>query len=190
METAVISLITLLTLFGILGMYDGFYLHIFKYKLYEHEESKKEHLTHTIRGVLFPCILYCSYLAHGKAWFIAGLVLLGIDIIVTVIDAYMEGDSRKFMGGLPRGEYIIHLLVNGFHFAAIAVFIVAKVQLTEDGLVLTDNINHAPSHPTFIWLVKNLIPGAIFMAALHVVVAIPRTAVYWHLIRNKITCCS
>lgn len=31
-------------------------------------------------------------------------------------------DSRAFMGGLPRWEYIVHLLGNGFHFAAIAVF--------------------------------------------------------------------
>ena len=189
METAVIILIVLLSLFAILGMYDGFYLHIFKYKLYEHNESRKEHVTHTIRGILFPCILYCCYLANGNTWFVLGLLILAADIIVTVVDAYMEGDSRSFMGGLPRGEYIIHLLVNGFHFAAIAVFIVAKVELSEIGFMLTENISNAPSYPAFILLVKNLIPGAFLMASLHVLVAIPKTATYWNLIRNKITCC-
>jgi hypothetical protein len=93
------------------------------------------------------------------------------------------------MGGLPRGEYIIHLLVNGFHFAAIAVFIVAKVELTESGLILTDTILNTPSYSTLIWVVENLIPGAVIMASLHVLVAIPRTAVYWNRLRNKISCC-
>jgi hypothetical protein len=157
--------------------------------LYQHAESKNEHITHTIRAALFPCILYCSYLAAGETWFLVGLGFLGVDIIVTVIDAYMEGDSRTFMGGLPRGEYIIHLLVNGFHFAAIAVFIVAKVELTESGLILTDTILNTPSYSTLIWVVENLIPGAVIMASLHVLVAIPRTAVYWNRLRNKISCC-
>lgn len=189
METAAITLITLLTAFALLGMYDGFYLHIFKYKLYNHNESKKEHMAHTIRGVLFPAILYCSYMASGEIWFIVGLALLGIDIIVTLVDAYMEGDSRKFMGGLPRQEYIIHLLVNGFHFAAIAVLIIARINLNGDGFVLTDDITFAKSYPILMWLVKNLIPGAILIAALHVFVAIPRTAIYWNMLRNKVSCC-
>lgn len=189
METAVYTLIILLSLFVILGVYDGFYLHIFKYKLYDHKESKKEHLTHTIRSILFPLILYCFYLASGEIWFVVGLILLTIDIIVTVVDTYMEGDSRTFMGGLPRGEYIIHLLTNGFHFAAIAVFLVAKVQLGGGGFVITNNITYSPGYPAFIWLVKNLIPGAVFMASLHILVAMPQTAIYWNSLRSKVICC-
>lgn len=189
MEIAVITMIILLALFAILGLYDGFYLHIFKYRLYDHRESKYEHITHTIRGVLFPCILYCCYLATGEVWFIVGLILLAMDVIVTVVDAYMEGDSRKFMGGLPRGEYIIHLLVNGFHFAAIAVFIVMKVEITESGFILNNTITTTASYPTFVWVVKNLIPGAIAMALLHIIVAIPGTVNYWTIVRNRITCC-
>src|SRR5690554_5044976 len=190
MEIAFIISIVLLIAYSLLALFDGVFLHLYKYRLYEHKESKFEHLTHTVRAILFTGILVSLFInIENNSLFLFGSILLVADIITLIVDAYAEKDSRQFMGGLPRGEYIIHLLVNGFHFAAIAVFIVAKVQLTEDGLVLTDNINHAPSHPTFIWLVKNLIPGAIFMAALHVLVAIPRTAVYWHLIRNKITCC-
>lgn len=187
MEIAFITMIVLLSLFAILGMYDGFYLHIYKYRLYDHKESRNEHLTHTVRGILFPVILYCCYLTSSPGWFFAGLAVLGLDIIVTVVDAYMESDSRTFMGGLPRGEYIIHLLVNGFHFAAIAVFIVIKVRMTNDGITLMSDFSQVESYPVFIWLVKNLIPGAIIMAILHILVYVPSTARYWNVIRAKLS---
>jgi hypothetical protein len=187
METAFIIMIILLSLFAVLGMYDGFYLHIYKFRLYDHKESKNEHLTHTIRGLLFPIILYCCYLTSAPGWFYAGLLILGLDIIVTVMDAYMEKDSRAFMGGLPRWEYIVHLLVNGFHFASIAVFLVIKVRMTDQGITLVSDFSNVESYPTFIWLVKNLIPGAIIMGILHILVSIPATAVYWNTLRSKLS---
>lgn len=189
METAFITMIILLTAFALLGIYDGFYLHIFKYRLYEHKESRQEHITHTIRGGLFPVILYSCYLASSSEWFYIGLIFLLTDVVVTVVDAYMEKDSRVFMGGLPRGEYIIHLLVNGFHFASISVFIVVKMRFTDNGITLIENFTGVESYPAFIWLVKNLIPGSVLMALLHILVAIPSTAVYWNSLRNRITCC-
>jgi hypothetical protein len=187
METGFVTLIVLLSLFAILGMYDGFYLHIFKFELYAHQESRAEHIAHTIRGVLFPVILYLCYLTSTRAGFYAGLVVLALDIVVTVVDAYMEKDSRSFMGGLPRWEYIVHLLVNGFHFASISVFVVIKVRLTESGVILVDDFSAVRSYAPFIWLVKNLIPGAVLMAVLHVVVVFPATAVYWNALRKRIT---
>jgi len=189
METAFLLMIILLCLFAILGMYDGFYLHIFKYELYGHAESISEHLTHTIRAILFPIILYSCYIAKSPSWFYFGLIVLLIDIFVTVVDAYMEKDSRSFMGGLPRWEYIVHLLVNGFHFASIAVFVVIKVRMTSTGLTLVDNFDSIGNYALFQWLVVNLIPGAILMAVLHVMVAIPPTAAYWNHLRRRITCC-
>lgn len=189
MEISFVIMIVLLSLFAILGMYDGFYLHIFKYELYAHRESRNEHLTHTIRGILFPIILYSCYIATSPAWFYFGMLVLLIDIIVTIVDAYMEKDSRTFMGGLPRWEYIIHLLVNGFHFASIAVFMVIKVRMTPMGITLVDNFDSVGNYAMFQWLVVNLIPGAILMAVLHIVVAISTTATYWTNLRRKITCC-
>lgn len=187
MEIAFITMIILLSLFALLGMYDGFYLHIWKYRLYDHKESRNEHLTHTVRGALFPVILYCCYLTSSPAWFFAGLAILGLDIIVTVMDAYMEKDSRTFMGGLPRWEYIIHLLVNGFHFAAIAVFIVIKVRMTQEGISLVNDFTGIKCYPAFIWLVKNLIPGAIIMAILHILVYVPSGAYYWNALLSKLS---
>lgn len=100
----------LLTSFAILAVIDGFYLHIFKYQLFNHPESKFEHLTHTIRAILFPLIVYFLFISQNcQTSFSLGILFVFLDIVVLGIDAYVEKDSRAFMGGLPRWEYILHL---------------------------------------------------------------------------------
>lgn len=190
MEIAFTLAIVLLTLFALLGLYDGFYLHIFKYKLYAHPESRTEHLMHTIRGVLFPAILYFLYLRSDCiACFYVGMVLVLLDIITLGIDAFVEKDSRAFMDGLPRWEYIVHLFVNGFHFASIAVFLIIKLSFDNNAVHFRTDFASASNYPAFIWLVKNLIPGAILMCLIHIMVLFPSTSKYWDRLRNKITCC-
>ncbi len=190
MEMAFILLTILLILFALLALYDGFYLHIFKYELYKRKESKAEHLTHTIRAVLFPAILYFLYLKADCTWcFYIGLTLVLIDIIVLGVDAFIEKDSRQFMGGLPRWEYIIHLFVNGFHFASIAVFLAVKIRLDNHNMVLVENFSQIDYYRVFTFVMLNIIPGAILLALLHIFVSIPSTVVYWNIIRKKFTCC-
>jgi hypothetical protein len=190
MEIAFTIAIILLALFALLGLYDGFYLHIFKYKLHEHPESLTEHRMHTIRGVLFPAILYFLYLENDCAIsFYIGMSLVVLDIIILGVDAYVEKDSREFMGGLPRWEYIVHLFVNGFHFAAIAVFLIIKLRFDNGSVHFRTDFVQAGNYPAFIWLVKNLIPGGILMSVLHIIVLFPRTGKYWNSLRAKITCC-
>jgi len=190
MEIAFTISIILLTLFALLGLYDGFYLHIFKYKLYQHPESRTEHVMHTIRGVLFPAILYFLYLKNDcMTSFYIGMTLVLLDILALGIDAFVEKDSRVFMGGLPRWEYIVHLFVNGFHFAAIAVFLVIKLKFEGNGIELRTDFNTVANYPTVLWLVKNLIPGGILMSLIHLMVLFPRTEKYWNRLRNRITCC-
>lgn len=135
METAFIILIILLIAYIVLAFFDGVFLHLYKYRLYEHKESKFEHLTHTIRAILFTSILISLFInIEENRLFLLGTALVAADIITLIIDAYVEKDSRQFMGGLPRWEYIIHLLVNGFHFASIAVFLVIKIKLAGTAL--------------------------------------------------------
>lgn len=190
MEIAFIISIILLTLFALLGLYDGFYLHIFKYKLYEHRESHTEHVMHTIRGILFPAILYFLYLKNDcTTSFYIGMGLVLTDILTLGVDAFVEKDSRVFMGGLPRWEYIVHLFVNGFHFAAIAVFLVIKLNFANNGIELRTDFSTVEHYPAFLWLVKNLIPGGILMSLIHLLVLFPRTEQYWSRLRRKITCC-
>jgi hypothetical protein len=190
MEIAFLLSAVLLILFALLGLYDGFYLHIWKYRLHEKPESQTEHATHTIRAVLFPAILYFLYLRQDcTVCFYIGLTLVLADILTLITDAWLEKDSRGFMGGLPRWEYIIHLLVNGFHFASIAVALVLKIQLVNNQVFIRTEFPEGLNHNIFMWLVGNLIPGAILMAAIHVITMFPFTRGHWHSLRERFTCC-
>ena len=190
MEVGFIISSILLVIFALLALYDGFYLHIFKYRLHNHSESKKEHLTHTLRAVFFPAILYFLFLKQDSPiGFFIGISLVVVDIIVLAMDAFMETESRKFMGGLPRWEYILHLFVNGFHFASIAVFLTLKLNLTTNGIAIVPNFYQYQNFKIFQFIVTNLLPGAVFIAIIHIVVSIPKSAMVWNNFRTKITCC-
>ncbi len=170
-------------------MYDGFYLHIFRYRLHERAESKFEHLTHTIRSVLFPLILYFLCLGQSLTAISIGILFVVLDVLVLGVDAYVEKDSRVFMGGLPRWEYIIHLFVNGFHFALICTLLVLKLQYMNGEFIFMNQFENVNSYVVFIFLVKNILPGAIALALLHVLVSFESTVCYWNKLRNRITCC-
>lgn len=165
----------LLLAFAALALVDGLYLHIIKYKLYSQPESRFEHLTHSIRAILFPAILYFLFVKQGSsASFYLGILLVCADIGVLGIDAFVEKDSRAFMGGLPRWEYILHLFVNGFHFASIAVFLALKLDFTESGIVVVPDLSESAHFKLFQTLVLNLIPGAVLIALVHVVTILRR----------------
>ena len=96
MELGFVVSSVLLVLFASLALYDGFYLHIFKYQLHNHSESKNEHLTHTVRAVFFPATLYFLFLKQDcPTSFFIGVSLVVLDIIVLGMDAFMETESRK-----------------------------------------------------------------------------------------------
>lgn len=180
----------LLLLFALLAIIDGFYLHIFKYQLFNHAESKFEHLTHTIRAILFPLIVYFLFISQNSLTsFYLGVFFVLIDLIVLGIDAFVEKDSRSFMGGLPRWEYILHLFVNGFHFSSIAVFFAIKLTFTENGINIVPNLSNLKNFGLFHFVAVNLLPGAIILAVLHILTSINTTRVYWNNLRAKIRCC-
>ncbi|MBL7780814.1 MAG: hypothetical protein JNM22_06315 [Saprospiraceae bacterium] len=190
MEILLYLLAACLTLFGVLGIIDGFYLHIWRYRLYEHAESRFEHLTHTARTILFPGIVCGLFLfPNVPGLYQAGLLLVLADIAVLAVDAYSEKDSRAFMGGLPRWEYILHLFVNGFHFGSILLFIGLKFSVEPDGLVAREIDFSSPAGQLVHWLAVNILPGAVLMAVLHIWVSLPGGRVWWHTKRNQITCC-
>lgn len=189
MEVAFITATVLLAVFVILALFDGLYLHLIRYKLYERKESRDEHISHTIRAFLFPIILYVLYLGNSDIAFYLGIGLVIIDLLVLGADAYMEKDSRVFMGGLPTWEYILHLMVNGFHFASIAVFIVIKVKLNEKGIELAHDFRNVPQYHLFTTIVKQLIPGGILMAMLHFTLLFPKPVLYYNRLVSKLKCC-
>ena len=70
-------------------------------------------------------------------WVVAGL--FGLDFVNSVLDALTEDASRAELGGLPRGEYVIHIigstamgaiavafLHGGFHLSELDTALVAR----------------------------------------------------------------
>lgn len=178
-----------LILFMVLATYDGFYLHIWKYGLFNQKESIFEHKTHTIRAILFPLIVWFLFLSTTEIGFWIGIVLVLLDLIVLGIDAYAEGDSRKFMGGLPRWEYIIHLFANAFHFGAIILIVGIKMNILQLDSMLIQNLPETSASKWMIFVAENTIPGAMMLALLHVLVLFPKGKQVWNKYRIKITCC-
>ncbi len=179
-----------LILFMLLATYDGFYLHIWKYELFNKKESLFEHKTHTIRAVLFPLIIWFLFLntENPLSFYIAlGLVLL--DLITLGIDAYSENNSRAFMNGLPKWEYIIHLFSNSFHFASIVLIIAARLSISNNALVLTTDIANSYGKEFMQLIAFNVIPGSIVLAIIHLILIHPTGKSLWNLTRLKIKCC-
>lgn len=178
-----------LLLFMVLATYDGFYLHIFKYRLFDRHESLFEHKTHTARAILFPLIVWFLFIDGSLISFTIGVFLVIADLIVLAIDAYSEKDSRRFMGGLPRWEYIIHLFANAFHFSAIALVLALKLRIVGPNLVFVDFIPTSPAKELFLVISINIVPGALLLAVLHMVLLSPNARLFWNRHRARITCC-
>ncbi|PHR35009.1 MAG: hypothetical protein COA38_03495 [Fluviicola sp.] len=189
MEIGLLIITILLIGFVILATIDGFYLHLFKYQLHAQADSRLEHITHTIRAFLFPAIVYTLFMKFENETFLwIGISLLIVDLIVLGIDAYSEKDSRAFMGGLPRWEYILHLFSNSFHFAAIAVLFAVRIQLTPQGIEILE-ISALENFEIFEFVVNNLLPGSILLAVLHLALMIQPVSEKWNNLRTRITCC-
>lgn len=178
-----------LILFMILATYDGFYLHIFKYKLFNHKESIFEHKMHTIRAALFPLIVWLLFLENSQIALLAGVTLVLIDLVVLGMDAYFEKDSRAFMGGLPKWEYVLHLFANSLHFAAVILIIASRISIDQSRIVINTQIAESLGKDVINFTAVNVIPGAIILALLHVFVLFPFGRQVWNQLRNKIICC-
>ena len=179
-----------LILFMVLATYDGFYLHLFKYGLFNREESFFEHKTHTIRAILFPLIIWFLIVDETSVVsFWIGIALVILDLMILAIDAYSEKESRSFMGGLPKWEYIVHLFANAFHFSAIMLVLALKIEITPNGFMFVDQFALAPTKELFIFISANVIPGALFLAALHLLLLLERPRTIWNSYRTKVTCC-
>lgn len=190
MEILLILASVCLVLFMVLATYDGFYLHIFKYALFDHQESAFEHKTHTIRALLFPLIVWSLFINESSyTFFQFGIALVLVDLVVLGIDAYSETESREFMGGLPKWEYIIHLFSNSLHFSAIILALAVKIDIVPSGLIFVNTIPASFAKELFMFISINLIPGAVVLALLHVILLLKGPRLFWNRYRAHIVCC-
>lgn len=102
----------LLFVLGCLGATDIALYHSLSHGIRHHPDSRSELVTHSLRGPTYAALflLVPNFVMQG-AWFWAFMGLLAFDLAISIWDFSIEGESRRFLGGLPPGEYVLHVLL-------------------------------------------------------------------------------
>ena len=103
----------LLLIIAHLGLFDVLYFHNYKCKLHLRSECQREAFWHVWRHLIYALqFLWVANLRfHGAALILLG-VLYFFDIFIAWADVLEENKSRKLQGGLPRGEYFMHVVLS------------------------------------------------------------------------------
>ena len=108
MELITISAI-LFVIHGLVGVIDGAYFHLRKYKLYAHPESFEEHVTHSLRSLTLTLSAWLLFVENVGGWLLwTAVAVLVVDLIVQTWDVLIERRSRTHLGGLSSVEYLVH----------------------------------------------------------------------------------
>lgn len=103
---------SLLVLLGVLGGIDILLYHSISHGIRQHADSRLELFTHFLRGPTY-FILFLgvpNFEFHGYALWALGALLI-FDLGISLADFWLESHSRQAFGGLPRGEYVLHVLL-------------------------------------------------------------------------------
>ena len=107
----------LLLAFTTVAAIDGFYFHLYKYRLWERPDTRREHALHTLNACLFPFTVVPLSLADvGGPWLWAGVALNAALVAVESVDVLEERGSRAQLGGLSSIEYWMHFLMSGLRW--------------------------------------------------------------------------
>jgi hypothetical protein len=98
---------------GHLGFFDVLYFHTFRCRLQQRPECQREVLWHTARHFIYASqfVIIANLRFHGAALLLL-LLLYGADVFIAWSDVWEEHDSRRIQGGLPRGEYFMHVVLS------------------------------------------------------------------------------
>lgn len=112
----------LLLVIGHLGAFDVLYFHVRRCALHTRPECQREVLWHTIRHLIYALqfLAIANLRFHGAALLCLAL-LYAADVLVAWSDVWEETASRKPQGGLPRGEYFMHVVLSVLVGAYIAL---------------------------------------------------------------------
>jgi len=103
----------ILLIAGHLGIFDVIYFHNYKCNLRSRPECQREVFWHTIRHAVYATqfIVIANFRFHGLALVILAIVYVA-DVVVAWSDVLEETASRRVQGGLPRGEYFMHIVLS------------------------------------------------------------------------------
>lgn len=153
-------------LFLVLGAFDGIYFHLIKYKLHLHSESRLEHLIHSVRGILlaFLGFLIFSIPAHDfpiDAFRLTmALGIVAIDLVLEIIDIYVERASRANLGGVSSSEMVLHVFASSCRMSALVLLMIVARDVGFSPAV--NFLGVATSFVAFCVGVGGLIPSSIY----------------------------
>jgi hypothetical protein len=111
MQTAALLLLVV----AVLGAFDIVYFHWHRADLAHRPESRTEAWIHVARGLVYTLQLaVVPELRFGGAWFLAFAGLYVADVAVAMADVLVEPASRRSLGGLFGGEYLMHVVLSLF----------------------------------------------------------------------------
>jgi len=123
MQTAALLI---LLVFTVIASVDGFYFHLYKYRLWERPGSRHEHLLHTVNACLFPVSLAPLFLAETTGvWLWFALALNVATLVVESMDVFEERRSRESLGGLTSSEYWMHFSMSGLRWGYVVAVLAA-----------------------------------------------------------------
>nr|BFD30388.1 hypothetical protein GTC16762_00060 [Pigmentibacter ruber] len=164
-----------LLIYLIIAVIDGFYFHIYKYKLYARDESKKEHLLHTLNAILFPwsiLFVFCNKFQGLFLYF--GILLLILSLIIEFFDVYEESKSRKSLGGLTNNEYAMHFSLSALRATYSSLILVSRP--IADWSLSNSHINFSYKESVLVtYFIYPVITIGIFTAIFHVMLFFVKT---------------
>jgi hypothetical protein len=116
----------LLLLIALLGAFDVFFFHRHRCHLSKRAESRTEAWIHVARGVVYALQLIAvpNLRFEGRAYALF-VALFVADVAIAVADILVEPASRRELGGLPAGEYLMHIVLSVLVGAMLHALIVA-----------------------------------------------------------------
>jgi hypothetical protein len=102
----------ILFVLGCLGAMDILLYHSVSHGIRSHRDSRFELVVHSLRGPTYAALflLVPNFVMQG-AYFWLLITILVFDVGVSMVDFAIERASREFFGGLPTGEYILHVIM-------------------------------------------------------------------------------
>jgi hypothetical protein len=140
----------LLLVLGHRGMFDVLYFHTYRCRLAQRPECQREQFWHVVRHFVYASqfLIIANLRFHGAALGIL-VAMYAADVFVAWSDVWEETASRKPQGGLPRGEYFMHIVLSvlvGFYMANVLQ------SVWPDRLLPTEVIVEPPAVPLLLRL--------------------------------------
>ena len=154
METAFYLLLVL----AHLGVFDVVYFHNYKCKLNSRPECQREVFWHVWRHLIYALqfVWVANFRFHGWALILLAVLYL-FDIFIAWSDVLEENKSRAAQGGLPRGEYFMHIILS----LLVGFYMMATFQAVWSDRNLATAIVYSPPEVPFILRIYMITMGII-----------------------------